>query len=844
VSSRRPIRVVHCPVNTAGVPWTNVQALRRRGIDAQLVVFNRYALHPEADRSLDLEGGLVRRQLAQWKALARLLPATDLFHFTFGLTLVPQSLQFPILRAFGKRSVMHYLGSDIRGKPPEELAYGKKAGAEIVGSYDAIRWVPEATVIPPGIDLTAVTPSPPSGRRRPVIVHAPSSRRRKGTDHVLRACEGLDVELRIVEGVHHQEALARYRDADIVVDQLNAGWYGLFAIECMALGKPVVTFLHDEATRRTEEAFGLPVPLVNASSESLQDRLAELVAMGPAGRDEIGRASRTYVERVHDLEHVTDSLVELYDTVLAPAREPSPGMVVPSEPAADIPPALPLGQSELEAVDISDPEAVEAPRIPAATGGLGAQLRRLGRHSAIYGIGGLVSRIIAVLLLPLYTRYLTPADYGKIETLLALTTVMGLILRAGITSAFFRFYFDVDDNAGRLRVIRTSFWFTMGGGTLGLLLLLALADPVSEVLFGTSGAANLVRASGVALWATVNYEQLTALFRVEERSVAFVSASLANVFLTIGITLLLVVVLEKGPLGVIVGNFSGTLIVYLVLLSYRREQLGLEFDRGLLREMNRFGLPLVPTALFLWMTNFSDRFFLVWLADVSEAGLYSVGVRVASAIVLLLTAFRMAWPAFAYSIRDEQEARRTYAFVLTYLTVVTAWVALALTLLSPWIVELLAAARFAESSEVVGPLAFSTVSYGAYVVVAIGVGRARRTKFNWVVTGAGAAVNVALNLILIPTYGMMGAAIATVAAYTTMAVGMAWWSQRIYPVPYQWRRVATATFGAVALAILGKLLDVGLLAAIALTLVYPLVLLVFGFANPDERRRLTQLVLR
>ena len=110
-------------------------------------------------------------------------------------------------------------------------------------------------------------------------------------------------------------------------------------------------------------------------------------------------------------------------------------------------------------------------------GGLGAQLRRLGRHSAIYGIGGLVSRVIAVLLLPIYTRYLTPADYGKIETLLALTTVMGLILRAGITSAFFRFYFDVDDDAGRLRVLRTSFWFTMGGGTLGLLLLLALADP-------------------------------------------------------------------------------------------------------------------------------------------------------------------------------------------------------------------------------------------------------------------------------------------------------------------------------------------------------------------------------
>ena len=172
----------------------------------------------------------------------------------------------------------------------------------------------------------------------------------------------------------------------------------------------------------------------------------------------------------------------------------------------------------------------------------------------------------------------------------------------------------------------------------------------------------------MALWATVNYEQLTALFRVEERSVAFVCASLANVFLTIGLTLWLVVALEKGPLGVIVGNFSGTLIVYLALLGYRRDQLGLEFDRRLLREMNRFGLPLVPTALFLWVTNFSDRFFLVKLADVAEAGLYSVGVRIASAMVLLLTAFRLAWPAFAYSIKDEREARRTYAYVLTYLT--------------------------------------------------------------------------------------------------------------------------------------------------------------------------------
>lgn len=311
---RTGLRVVHCPVNTAGVPWANVQAQRRRGIDARLVVFNRYPLHPEADWSLDRRGGFVRRQAAAWRALSTLLPTTDLFHFYFGLTLVPQSLQYPLLRAFGKRSVMHYLGTDIRGKSPRELASGKKAGLEIVGSYDALRWVPEATVIPPGLDVASIEPAPPSERARPVILHAPSSRRRKGTEHVIAAIESLDADLELVEGLPHEEAFERYRNADIVVDQLSSGWYGLFAIECMALGKPVVTFLRDDGVERTRQALGVDIPIVSATVETLRERLRPLVD-DAAERRRLGAASRAYVERVHDVEQVTDRLLEVYARV-------------------------------------------------------------------------------------------------------------------------------------------------------------------------------------------------------------------------------------------------------------------------------------------------------------------------------------------------------------------------------------------------------------------------------------------------------------------------------------------------------------------------------------------------
>lgn len=466
--------------------------------------------------------------------------------------------------------------------------------------------------------------------------------------------------------------------------------------------------------------------------------------------------------------------------------------------------------------------------------GLGGQITRLAQHSAIYGLGGLVSRFVALLLLPLYTRYLTPADYGAVETLVALAAILATILRLGIASAFFRFYFDSTDPAHRLRVVRTSFWFTMTMATLGLVVGLALAGQISEWLFDTNDRATLVRMAFVLLWAQMNFEQMTALFRVEERAVAFTAATLANLVITVTATIVFVVVLDWGATGVIAGNFTGTLAVYAALLVYRHEQLGLTLDRPLLRRMNRFGLPLVPSMLALWMLNFGDRFFILKLSDASEVGVYSIGSRIASAMVLLLTAFRAAWPAFAFSIEDDERARRAYSYVLTYLLFVASWAALALGLLAPWIVEWLTTPAFYDASDVVALLAFGAVAFGGFIVVSIGLGRTKRTQFNWVVTGSAAIVSVTLNLLLIPRHGIVGAGIANLCAFTVMFLGITWWSQRVFWVPYQWRRVVTVVGTAAGLTVLGKALDVPLAAAVALVAVYPLVLWPLRFYLPDE----------
>jgi O-antigen/teichoic acid export membrane protein len=472
---------------------------------------------------------------------------------------------------------------------------------------------------------------------------------------------------------------------------------------------------------------------------------------------------------------------------------------------------------------------------------LGQELRRLGRHSAIYGLGGLVSRILATLLLPLYTHYLPPSAYGRVEILTATIAVAAIALQMGIASAFFRFYFDAKDDASRLTVIRTSFWFTMAMSTLGLVVGVAFAGPIGHWL-GLGHDPTLVRAGAVGLWAQTNYQQLTALFRVEERSAQYAIASVANVLITVAAMVLFVAVFHWGAVGLVVGNFTGTLVTYVVLLVYRTEQLGLEFDRDLLRKMQVFGLPLVPSALALWTINWVDREFVVWYKGLAEAGVYSAAVKIASVITFVMVAFRTAWPAFAYSIEDDRDAKRTYAFVLTYLLTLASWCALALGALAPWWVRLLTSPHYQRAEKGVALLAFAGAIYAGYTVLAIGSGRARKTQLNWVVTGVGAAVNVGLNFWVIPRWGMVGASISTAAAYVVLFVGMTLYAQRVYPVPYQWRRIVTCVGAAVGLTVAARAADLPLAPSFLLVLVYPVALAALGFYLPAERQRLVRVL--
>src|SRR5207342_1608862 len=258
------------------------------------------------------------------------------------------------------------------------------------------------------------------------------------------------------------------------------------------------------------------------------------------------------------------------------------------------------------------------------------------------------------------------------------------------------------------------------------------------------------------------------------------------------------------------------------------------------------GLPTMPAEVSLYLLNFVDRLIIVRTVGLAEAGLYSLAVKFAQGVNVLVRGFQLAWPPLAYSIRDDGEARRAYATVVTLFVAGCAFVVTGMWLFSRWIVRALAAPEFFDSYEAVGLISTAVTLYAVYMVLVVILGRTGRTEFNLPATLAALAANVVLNLILVPPLGIVGAGLALVASYVVVLALMYVFTQRLFPVPYQWGRLAKVLAVSAALVAIGELAMptsglAGFLGRVALFALYPLALFASGFFTPGERVWLARL---
>lgn len=471
-------------------------------------------------------------------------------------------------------------------------------------------------------------------------------------------------------------------------------------------------------------------------------------------------------------------------------------------------------------------------------------LRRLATTGTAYTASSIISKLLAVLLLPLYTRYLTPADYGAAEVMLVAVIATSIVIRFGVIEALLRYYYLADERPDE--VVKTGFAALFWTTTLGVVIALPLAGPISELLLEQPDA-GLARIAILGLWIFTLFEYLATLLRLDERAKAYFVFNMAGVVMAIPLTVWLVVLEEQGANGLLGAIYLATVPMVAWLLITERRRLALVPDRGLLRRMVRFGLPTMPAELSLYSLNFIDRIILVRFAGLAEAGLYALAIKFAQGINVLVRGFQLAWPPLAYSIQDDDEARRAYALIVTWFMAVCTFAVVGLWLLARWLLRLLAAPEFFDAYEAVGLLAAGITLYALYLVQVVVLGRTGRTEFNFPATIAATAVNIALNVALVPPLGIVGAGLALVASYLVVLVLMYAFTQRLFPVPYEWGRLGLIVGVAAALVVAGEVLlptegAGGLLGRTALWLSYPAVLWAARFLTPEERRTLAGLL--
>jgi O-antigen/teichoic acid export membrane protein len=447
-----------------------------------------------------------------------------------------------------------------------------------------------------------------------------------------------------------------------------------------------------------------------------------------------------------------------------------------------------------------------------------AHLKELFSHSAVYGSQDVAAQVINLGLTPLYTAILSTADFGVIAILFTFSTVAKILFRLGLDSGFFRIYYDLDSEEERSRLAGTVALFAAAVGTTLFLLIVLFAPVLLRVLRldGAHARTPFLLAAADVYAGTFAFVPL-ALLRIQKRPGAFAAVTVAR---NLGNTLLKVILVVSGfgVTGVLWSDFLATAGMSLGLLPILLRHARPAWSWTHLREVLAFGLPKAPHGVMVQALNLADRLILVRFQPLSVVGVYDKAYALGAGVKFGLSPFETAWQPFVLARMRMPDAPRLLARVITYAAAAFVSLALAVALFGR---ELLMALTFKNPSfwagaVVIPVVALAYLGHGFFLLTSIGIGIEKRARYYPMITAAAATTNIGLDLALIPRYGMMGAAWATVAGYFVMAALGGWVSHRLYPIPLEWGRLVPMVAAAVAVYLASTLGPTGLVASVLL----------------------------
>jgi O-antigen/teichoic acid export membrane protein len=433
---------------------------------------------------------------------------------------------------------------------------------------------------------------------------------------------------------------------------------------------------------------------------------------------------------------------------------------------------------------------------------------RLGRQAIVYGLGGSALPLVGLITLPVYTHVFGPTQYGRLEVAAVGFTALLVLVDSGMTTSAQRSFYDYSDShvAERRNALLTSLTVVMTLATATAVTLILFSRPISRAVFASTTQADLIRIVGWTVPVATLAAFLREVMRLRFRAWHYVGSATLGAIGAGATGVVAVTVFGAGIYGYLLGLLVGNAAAALYGLVVSGPDLIGRFSVLELRRMARYGGPLIPATFALWGLAFLDRIMLSKLGNFYETGQYSVGSRFATVLMFGFATFMTAYLPFMFSLWQEDAGieRQMRARVLFYVTFCVVSLGLVMSLFAREVIPIFAP-RFDRAYLVVGVLSTGVALYAVATICSSGIGLARRTVYIGAYTVLATGVNVGLNFLLIPSWGMLGAATATTGAYGLLAALYYRKAQQISHTPYMVRRTLSVLLVGCPLMAVGAL---------------------------------------
>ena len=504
-------------------------------------------------------------------------------------------------------------------------------------------------------------------------------------------------------------------------------------------------------------------------------------------------------------------------------------------------------------------------------GGVAAELKVVSKHSSVYGLANLLNRVVSFLLLPLYTHYLTPADYGTLDLLYFATAFIGMIVDLGIGASLSRFYFDSEDQKERNLAVSSAFYgFGVGSGIL-ILFFISISSFLSDLVFRATSQMNFViwilsrlsDATPIAL--PHNYTGLLILslaglsldifvdvsynyMRIRQRSIHLTVVALSRLIMQIGLNVLFIVGLGWGVAGILLSALivNGVLVAYLLPMTLR--EVGAQFSWPKLKGMITYGLPLIPSNILAYIVNVSDRFFVNAYVGLTQTGLYTLGYRFGILVNEFVSSpFAQIWVPRRFEMFQKEDAERVFARIFTYFTGALFFVGLGISVATKDVIKIMSEKAFWDAYLVVPVIVLSYIVSSFQMHFNVAILFKKKTKYLMYINFVTGGINIVLNFVMISRWGMWGAAWATLICFVIKVVLVYLVGNWLVRIAIEWSRVFKLVAIAAVMYFLISLIETGSpIVNVAVKgvacLAYPLLLYLIRFFEPGELSKGWELV--